>query len=660
MTSSNSMNNLRGRVFEFGLFRLDTGQRMLWRESEPLPLSPKEFETLLVLVEAGGQSVGKEAIISRVWPDTFVSDSSLTRNISVLRKLLGDDVIQTLPKFGYRLTLPVGQPPVAAAAAPQPPIAMPDASVRLPEPDGESDRHRAADVAAERPGSGPGPAGIAPAHRPRGKVWAALALLIATGAFFAHREAEHSRAKPQTVTGPIRIAVLPFVNLTGDEQQEYVCDGLTEAMISELSRVSPGHLDVIARTSAMQYKHSNKAVPEIGRELGVGYVLESSVRESGRRVRVTTQLVRAADAGHVWTGEYDRDFKDVLSAQQAVAISIAREIELTLGPASGARHEPAVDAEAYRSYLLGRFYWNQRSREGLLQSVEYFQQAIERDPDYARAYAGLADAYLVLGGGYLPDRESYDKGKVAATRALELDPTLAEAYCSLAYEKYVNERDWQGADEDYQRAISLDPGYATAHHWYALYLAAMLRQAEALREIRRALDLDPLSVAINYGAGSILTQAGRYDEAAVQLQRALEIDPNNAMTHGGLAVVYERKRLYERAASEFETAQRLSGGYSPYAVELVHVYALEGQVPKARAVLRGLLADGKWAEVSPLSFARAYIALGEKKEAFRWLQRSIDDHSCTVAEINTDRDLDALRSDPRFEEIRHRFHLPNP
>jgi TolB-like protein/DNA-binding winged helix-turn-helix (wHTH) protein/Flp pilus assembly protein TadD len=652
MASSNSMNNLRGRVFEFGLFRLDRGQRMLWRESEPLPLSPKEFETLLALVEAGGQLVGKEAIISRVWPDTFVSDSSLTRNISVLRKLLGDDVIQTLPKFGYRLALEVTQIPASSPPMPEP--ASPPDAPHLGASSVPPESLRSETV----PGDPTAPR--SPSRRLPRVAWVALAMVLAAGAYLGYRKVDESPRSPQPGAGPIRIAVLPFVNLTGDEQQEYVCDGLTEAMISELSRVSPGHLDVIARTSAMHYKHSNKAVPEIGRELGVSYVLESSLRESGRRVRVTTQLVRAADAGHVWTGEYDRDSKDVLSAQQAVAIAIAQEIELTLGADVGARHEPAVDAEAYRSYLLGRFYWNRRSREGLLQSVEYFQQAIERDPDYARAYAGLADAYLVLGGGYLPDRESYDKGKVAATRALELDPTLAEAYCSLAYEKYVNERDWQGADEDYQRAISLDPGYATAHHWYALYLAAMLRQAEALREIRRALDLDPLSVAINYGAGSILTQAGRYDEAAVQLQRALEIDPNNAMTHGGLAVVYERKRLYERAASEFEIAQRLSGGYSPYAVELVHVYALEGQVPKARAVLRGLLADGKWAEVSPLSFARAYIALGEKKEAFRWLQRSIDDRSCTAAEINTDRDLDALRSDPRFEEIRHRFHLLNP
>ena len=649
------MNNLRGRVFEFGLFRLDPGQRMLWREREPLPLSPKEFETLLVLVEAGGQLVGKEAIISRVWPDTFVSDSSLTRNISVLRKVLGEDVIQTLPKFGYRLALQVTQDPASSPSVLQP-ASQPGKAAALQEsavPSGGLDSEM-------------GPAPVIPQHRLPSwlsrSTWVVLALVLAVGAYFGYREASESPRRLLPVMGPVRIAVLPFVNLTGDDRQEYVCDGLTEAMISELSRLSPGQLDVIARTSAMQYKHTHKSVLQIGRELKVGYLLESSLRESGKRVRITTQLVRARDAGHVWTGEYDRDLEDVLSVQQQVAIAIAGEIELKLAPATDARLRSPhpVDAEAYRDFLLGRFYWNRRTRDGLLQSLAYFQQAIARDPGYARAYAGLADAYLVLGGGYLPDQESYDKGKAAALRALELDPTLAEAYCSLAYEKFVNEWDWPGADDNFQRAISLNSGYATAHHWYALYLSAMLRQEEALREIRRALDLDPLSVAINYGAGLIYTQVGRYEEAIRQLQKALEIDPNNAVTHGALAVAYERERLFGRAVSEFETAQRLSGGYSPYAVELVHVYALEGQVPKARAALRGLRADGKWAEVSPLSFARAYVALGEKKEAFRWLQKSIDDHSCTVAEINTDRDLDALRSDPRFEEIRHRFHLPNP
>ncbi|MGH9433956.1 MAG: tetratricopeptide repeat protein, partial [Terriglobia bacterium] len=203
------------------------------------------------------------------------------------------------------------------------------------------------------------------------------------------------------------------------------------------------------------------------------------------------------------------------------------------------------------------------------------------------------------------------------------------------------------------------PGYATAHHWYALYLAAMLRRDEAIREIRRALDLDPLSVAVNYGAGSILTQAGRYDEAVRQLQKTLQIDPNNAVTHGVLAVAYERKRLYEQATSEFETAQRLQGGYSPYAVEVAHVYAQAGQSARARSILRELRRDRKWGTVAPYNLAVTYAALGDKDRAFHWLQESVNARSCTVAEINADRDLDPLRSDPRFNGIRRQFRLPS-
>ncbi|MGH9452979.1 MAG: TPR end-of-group domain-containing protein [Terriglobia bacterium] len=646
------MNNLHGRIFLFGPLRLDAGQRMLWRDGQLLPLTPKEFDTLLVLVENSGHLVGKEEIISRVWPDTFVGDSSLTRNISVLRRALGDDVIQTLPKFGYRLTLEVTQSPVSSPSV-------------LPRQGAASSAPTSMGQAVSIPSalSEQGGAGSAPTRRtwlPRA-AWSAVAVLLATGSYLGYRRASHSPGTPPLVTGPVRVAVLPLVNLTGDERQEYLCDGLTEAMISELSRLSPGQLDVIARTSAMQYKHSHKSVPQIGRELRVGYVLESSLRQSGKRIRVTTQLVRAADAGHVWTGEYERDIEDVLSVQQQVAIAIAGEIKLKLAPATDTRlrNPHPVDAEAYRDYLLGRFYWNRRTRDGLLQSLTYFRQAIARDPAYARAYAGLADAYLMLGGGYLPDRESYDKAREAALRALKLDPTLAEAYCSLGYEKFVNERDWPGADDDYQRALSLDSGYATAHHWYALYLAAMLRQDEAIREIRRALDLDPLSVAINYGAGSIDIQAGRYDEAVRQLQKTLQIDPNNSVTHGVLAVAYERMRRYEQAAGEFKTAQRLSGGYSPYAVEVAHVYAQAGQSARARSILRELLKDRKWGDVAPYNVAVTYAALGDKNQAFHWLQESVNGRSCTVAEINTDRDLDPLRSDLRFEAMRRWFHLPN-
>jgi tetratricopeptide (TPR) repeat protein len=313
---------------------------------------------------------------------------------------------------------------------------------------------------------------------------------------------------------------------------------------------------------------------------------------------------------------------------------------------------------AFRDYLLGRFYWNKRNEEGLLKSVEFFNRAIARDPQYARAYSGLADAYLVLGGGYLPDLETYDKARTAALKAIDLDNSLAEAYASLAYEKFANEHDWAGADEDYQKSISLDPEYSTARARYALFLIAMSRPNEAIKEIDRALELDPLSLPITYNAGWIYFQTGRYEEGVTLSKKALEIDPNNAPAHGGLAADYLSMGQYDRAIEEFRAAQKLRGGYSPYAIEVAHVYAVEGRRSEARHALARLLSEPKWGSVAPYSFAVTYAALGQKDDAFTWLQKSVDDHSCTVIEISTDRALDPLRSDPRFAQIRRLFRLP--
>jgi tetratricopeptide (TPR) repeat protein len=338
--------------------------------------------------------------------------------------------------------------------------------------------------------------------------------------------------------------------------------------------------------------------------------------------------------------------------QQEVSVAVAEEIRLTVDASvrRRLREAHAADPEAYQDYLLGRFHWNTRNRDGLFKSVEYFQRAIARDPQYARAYAGLADSYLVLGGGYLPDIEAYNKARAAARKALELDGTLSDAYTSLAYEEFVNERDMNAADDNYQRALTLDPNNANAHHWYALYLSAMKRPDEAIEQIGRALELDPLAIGIRYNAGSIYLAAGRLDEAEVLAKRAIELDPNCAPAHGTLALIYEAKQWYPAAIKEFETAQKLRAGYSPYAVEVAHMYALEGNRQRARTLLASLLSDSGWAGVAPYSFALTYTALGQKDYAFLWLKRCADDHSCTALEFNS-RALDPLRSDRRFSQI---------
>lgn len=618
-------------IFSFQSFLMDPARRSLCRDGQPIALTPKEFDTLLVLIEAGGHVVDKEELIARVWPDSYVGDGSLARNISVLRRTLGDGVIETHRGRGYRLAVPVN---VVSAVA--------TVSTEVPAPE----RHPE----------------ISPSGWPRltassGWLAAVTLVVLVAGVVALSSRNSVSHANSTSSHGPVRIAVLPFANYTGNLQQDYLCDGMTEAMISELSRLSPGQLSVIARTSAMKYKSTSKAIPEIARELNADYILESSVRGAGDRVRVTAQLVRGSDASHVWTGEYERSLENVLDVQQQVAIAVSQEIRLSLDASVSRRLHSAhaIDPQAYQDYLLGRFFWSQRNQDGLMKSVDLFERAIARDPGYARAYAGLADSYLVLGGGYLPDIETYNKARDAALQALQLDNSLSDPYASLGYEKFVNERDMAGADDAYQRALTLDPSNANAHHWYALYLAAMKRYDEAIVHINRALELDPLAIGIRYNAGWIYLVAGRTDEALANAQRALEIDPSSAPAHGTLAAVYIAKGLYDRAIAEMRAAQNKRASYSPYAVEVAHIYALEGKKQQARKMLNLVLADDGWRKVAPYSFAVTYASLGETDRAFYWLKRSIDDHSCTAMEINNDHGLDSLRSDPRFLEMARQF-----
>lgn len=644
------MSDLSGTPIIFGAFRLHPAERTLAHDGEPIALTPKEFDTLVSLVEAKGRVVGKEELMSRVWPDSYVGDGSLPRNISVLRKALGDDVIETVPRRGYRLATPV-----ATAPPTPPPTTAPASEETLLTP-----RERISEPASPQPV----PISNLPVQSPpvastaslgghsRPLAYAALVVLVLVMVVLLNRSSI-SHAKVNSPRGPVRIAVLPFMNYTGNPQDDYLCDGMTEATISELSRLNPGQLSVIARTSAMKFKNTDRTIPQIATELNADYILESSVRGSDDRLRITTQLVRGSDASHLWTGEFERSLQNVLDVQQQVSIAVAEETRLTFDTSVGKRlHEtPAVDSAAYQDYLLGRFYWNKRNRVGLFKSVEYFERAIAREPRFARAYAGLADSYLVLGGGYLPDIEAYNKAREAALKALELDDTLSDAYTSLAYEKFVNEHDMPGADENYQRALMLDPNNANAHHWYALYLSAMKRPEEAILHIHLALEFDPLAIGIRYNAAWVYVAAGRYDEAILLARRALDLDPDSAPAHGTLAAAYQAKGLYEQAVVEFQTAQKLRADYSPYAVEVAHTYALEGKNHRARILLASLLSDSRWGDAAPYSFAVTYAALGQKDSAFRWLQRSVKDRSCTARELNNDHGLDPLRSDPRFSQI---------
>jgi len=625
--------------WRFEAFRLDLDHAELWSGNHPVPLSPKEFETLYVLVENAGLLVSKEELISRVWPDSFVGDGSLARNISALRRSLGDDVIQTVSRRGYRFVPPVTHEVCSPKAI---------------------DPVRAETVQVQPEIAQNTPAVVSvPLWRRWPRLLSAVALVLtAVGVFLLWTQNKSGAAARR----PVRIAVLPFVNLTGDPNEEYLCDGLTEAMISELSRLSPDRLSVIARTSAMHYKGTTAPIPQIGRDLNVDYLLESSVRGSTERAHITTQLVRASDATHQWTGEYERDLKDLVSVQQRVAIGIAEEIRLSLNASTNARlRQPSpVDPEAYRYYLLGQFYWNKRDREGLLTARDYFQRAIDRDSQFAKAYAGLANTYLVLAAGYLPDvpiREIYAQGRAASQHALDLDETLPDAHAALAFVQMMDEWNWSGAEANYRRTLTLDPNDANAHHWYALYLVGMKRPQEAVKEIRCALDLDPLSLAISYNAGFIYALAGMHEEAVRQLNRALEIDPNNAVAHGLLGLVYQRNGQYDLSMAEFQTAQKLSGGPVPYLGGVASVEALSGHRQDAEKHLAVLLKAREKQVVPGCLLAFIYAGLGETKSALRWVAAGVEDRSCSAIEINNDTMFDVIRADPRFLDIQREMKL---
>ena len=630
----------------FGPFRLDPAERLLLRDGQPVSLAPKEFDTLRVLVENAGHLAAKEELIAKVWPGSFVGDGSLARNISVLRKTLGEDSIETIPTKGYRFITPVQR---IRKEFPEP---APDSELTsLPESPiqaapGEEVRAKDRPVEATRGG--------------RRRIWPTalilLVLAVALGYFGVRRFSRPVPARPAQVV----LAVLPFVNLTGDEKQEYFCDGLTEEMIGTLSRQHPGQLLVIARTTAMKYKDSKKSVAEIGGELGVDYVLESSVRRSGERLRISAQLIRAPDQIHLWSREYDRPNGDILEVQQEIASAIGHEFRLQAVPNAQARAEPATSPAAYDNYLRGRFLWNQRTPEALQKGIEYFQHAIALDPQYAWAYAGLVDSYAVFGGYGMPPREAYPRADAAARRALELNPSLAEAHATLGYLMYIHQREWEGAEREFQRALTLDPGYATAHHWYAIYLAAMRRLPEALSHIRKALELDPLSPAANANLGMILARARRYDEAVTQLEKTVRMEHTPGASYSYLIMTSCMQGNYDDAIAWAQRYER-EGGRKTTLAPLVKAFAhaRTGHSTEALREVQELEERGQHELVSPGLIAFIYAALGETDLAFTWLQRAIDAGETTVMEINNDPALDPLRSDPRFAAIRRQFHLPD-
>jgi len=607
--------------FEFGRFRVDPAEKVLLADGQPVSLTPKAFETLLALVENSGHILEKDELLKRVWPNTFVEEGTLVQNIATLRKALGEgpdqsSYIETVPRRGYRFS-----------------------------------------AAVERIEAG------AVLEKPQPVVRRRVIALVATGAvLFAAgwlvRERVWPRNGPQ---GKTVLAVLPFVNLSGDPGEDYFSNGLTEEMITQLGALEPARLGVIARTSAMQYKDTKKDARQIGRELGVDYIMEGSVRREGGRVRITAQLIQTKDQTHLWARTYDRNLRDILSLQSDVAGAIAREIALRLTPASSARLASAapLDAQAYELYLKGRYSWNKRTKAGFLQAIDYFNQAIARAPNYAKAHAGLADAYALLGSvpnAEISRSEAMPRAKASALRALELDDSLAEAHTSLAFVLMQYEWDWPGAEREFRRALQLNPNYATAHQWYGLWFMAHGRFDEALEEERLAQAADPLSTIIETDTCQFLAYAGREDGAIRHAQRALVLDPGFSLAHLYLAEAYDGKQNYPAALAELQGLDPKDEGTWGISM-LSRTYALAGQRDKAEATLQTLLDSAGQRDDLGMVLAQDYAALGKQEPAFAWLEKAYRNHEGGLILLGVLPAFRPLRSDPRFGNLMRAMRL---
>jgi TolB-like protein/DNA-binding winged helix-turn-helix (wHTH) protein/Flp pilus assembly protein TadD len=637
-----------GAVFRFGPYELRPLARELYKHGVKVRLRPQPFQVLHVLVEHPGEVVTREELRKQLWPsDTFVDfEHGLNTSVKELRGVLGDSAmepryVETLPRLGYRIIVPVdvaAPPPVKQAIA-QPQTAATENLV------GQT---------------------IPPDRTPQG--WAvqrwpmllgiSLVLVAALGGYI---QWSRSRAGPQPSSGRLMLAVLPFENLTGDAGQDYFSDGLTEEMIAQLGRLDPQRLGVIARTSVMHYKHSQVQMVQIGRELGVQYVLEGSVRRDSDKVRISAQLIQTKDQTHLWARQYDREQINLLALQGEIAQEIANEIQLTIGDPKriDSAHQPSLSPEAYEAYdlyLKGRYFWNKRTTQGFQHAIEYFQQAIAKDPTYARAHAGLADSYALMSGYSLaPQNEFMPKARAAAQRAVELDDRLAEAHTSLALVTENYDWDWQNAEKEYRRAIQLDPNYATAHHWYAEYLAYQGRFDEAFAEIERARQLDPLSLIIATDNGAILYFSRQYDRAIEQFRAVLDMEPNFPRAHL-LVFAYVQKGLFPDALADIEKWRRIDDAPGIWSVQ-AYVYGRSGQRVEARRALEKLQQLNRRQRMDPAAIALAYVGMDNKDEAFAWLQKTYSEHSNALTALKVDPIYDPLRSDPRFQELLRRVGL---
>jgi TolB-like protein/Tfp pilus assembly protein PilF len=590
------MNKRELQIYEFGSFRLDANDRTLLCGTDAVHLTEKVFNILLLLVERSGRLVTKEELMEQVWPDSIVEENNLTVSMSALRKALGErqeggQYIQTISKRGYRFVADVRK--------------IKDGSV---------------DLAQEKDGE----------------------------------------ASPQAKEGILSaattaLAVLPLLNVSDDPNLEYLSDGITESIINSLSKLP--QLKVLARSTMFRFKRSDIDPLEIGRHLDADALLTGRILQINQELIIKLELINIKEGSQIWGEHYKRKPADIFEVQEEIAQEVSEKLKLRL---TGKQKRQLTkryteDIEAYHLYLKGRYCWNKRTGEALKNGIEFFQQAIAKDTDYALAYTGLADSYAIIAFySNLPPKPAFEEAKKATAKALEIDDTLAEAHASLGFVKEYYEWDWREAAKEYQKAIDLNPNYATAHQWYGMYFMKLGEFEKAGRELKRALRFDPHSLIINADLGLPFTFKGQYTEAVEQYRKTLEIDQNFIWARFFLGWTYEMNGKFSEAIAEFEKAKLIDNRPEVSAM-IAHTYAVSGRRNEAISILNSLEEQSKHHYISSYYIALIFAGLDDRERAFAWLEKAYSDRNEWLVWLKVDPRFDSLRSDPRFTSLLHRI-----
>lgn len=666
------MSSPEKRVYEFGPFRLDPAEHVLLRDGEAVPLRPKEFDVLLALVGNHRHVLTKEELLEAVWPNQFIEEGNLNRQISTLRRVLGDtsdepQYVQTVPKVGYRFVASVREIVARDAVV----VELRDQSSDL-----VIERHTVARIVTEEDEAKDvrdlepvfEPAALLTTGKKERRISRTqrLALSIAgvllVSLTLALVYSRNLRKPRETNAAPLvrSLAVLPFKPIGTADDDEYLGLGMADALITKLSGIR--EINTRPTSAVRKYGAKDQDPVAAGRELGVEAVIEGSVQRLGDQVRVTVQLISVRDRAPVWAEKFDEPYTNIFAVQDRISEQVAQALRVSVSSAEKellTKHY-TENSEAYQLYLKGRYFWNKRTGDGLKKGISYFNEAVEKDPSYALAYAGLADSYSLLSDyNELPPKQAYPQARKAVMRALELDEQLAEGHATLAFINTTYDWDWLGAEREYRRAIELNPNYETAHQWYAEYLSGMGRHEEALAEIRRAKEINPVSLIINAVEAWILYHARQYDAAIAQGQKVVEMDPNFAEVYEYLKRSYDQKGMFKEAISARQMRRRLGG----FDAEMTPALREAATATSARVYwqkrLEQEMEESKRELNTAFDMAEIYAQLGEKDRALTWLVKAYEERYFMMMYLKVAPNLDPLRSDPRFADLLRRVgHTP--